>query len=99
MDNSEELGISKEERGWIGIMRFNKMMEGKDEITKTWHLGRLKICFRWRSSKCLMGRFGGGWNWALGFAASSSTLLLNCLIFAISFSITNKKLDGSNAKI
>lgn len=29
------------------------------------------------------GRFGGGWNWILGFQAGGSTLILNLLTFSV----------------
>lgn len=31
----------------------------------------------------LMGRFGGGWNWVLGFQASGPTLILNLLVVSL----------------
>lgn len=39
-----------------------------------------------RNSKAdLFGRFGGGWNWNLGFQAGGSTLIINLLTFYIRF--------------
>ena len=43
-------------------------------------IGRLEICFKWRKKCPFWGRFGGGWNWELGFQAGGRTLLVN-LIF------------------
>lgn len=42
--------------------------------------GRFRLVFEMRDPSGLMGRFGGGWNWALGFHASGSTVLLYLLV-------------------
>jgi hypothetical protein len=54
-------------------------------MRKTWHLGRLKITFSWRSRKDWMGRFGGGWQWKLGIQVGGSTVLLSLLICELIF--------------
>jgi hypothetical protein len=74
--------VSKEERGWLGIMRYNKLNPPK-EINKKWECGRLQLTYHWRSSKSLWGRFGGGWQWSLGFEISQTTIMLNLLVFSI----------------
>jgi len=74
-----------EQRGILAICALNKL-EKKRQIDKSIKIGRLTIRFNWRSSKCLWGRFGGGWQWALGFEASKRTLLLNCLVFSLMIS-------------
>lgn len=71
-----------EAKGILAICALNKL-EKRREIHKRFTIGKLIISFRWQSSKSLWGRFGGGWQWALGFEASKSTLLLNCLIFSL----------------
>lgn len=40
--------------------------------------------YGWRGSDG-MGRFGGGWNWCLGFRAGGSSIYIALLIGAISF--------------
>lgn len=40
-----------------------------------------------------MGRFGGGWNWSLGFEASSTTVILNLLFGYIRISWYQEKTD------
>lgn len=40
----------------------------------------LSITLEMRSSKSLMGRFGGGWNWKFGFQAGGSTIIISLLV-------------------
>jgi len=71
-----------EQEGILAICALNRL-EQRREIYKKIKIGGVGISFHWRSSKCLWGRFGGGWQWAVGFEASNRTLLLNCLIFSV----------------
>ena len=48
----------------------------------------IEICQRKSSSS--MGRFGGGWNWELGFELGGHTLILNLLVLYIVVSIEKK---------
>ena len=68
--------------GILALAALNKL-EKRKEVYKRFRICNLNISFHARSSKNLWGRFGGGWQWALGFEASKSTLLLNCLVFTI----------------
>jgi hypothetical protein len=43
-------------------------------------VGRVKFVFEWRAAPGPLGRFGGGWNWALGFEAGGSTVMLHLLV-------------------
>jgi hypothetical protein len=45
----------------------------------------MKITYKHNSPKGLWGRFGGGWQWKLGFQADAKfkTIILNLLIFYI----------------
>ncbi|GAG70054.1 unnamed protein product [marine sediment metagenome] len=81
--------ISSEEKGVISTMRLNKISK-KIEIRKKFTVGRLEIEFRWRSKKNLMGRFGGGWNWALGFKGLGRTTIIFLLICSIRFHLKNR---------
>ena len=72
----------EEQNGILAICALNKLEE-KKELYKKIKLGKFNISLRWRSSDCLWGRFGGGWQWALGFEIGSSTVSLNCLVFNI----------------
>ena len=69
-------------KGILSIMALNKLLP-KDEIVKRWSVLGFEIKFRWRSKNNLWGRFGGGWNWALGFEASGSSINIMLLIFTI----------------
>lgn len=57
--------------------------------------GRLAIRFSWRSSKNLMGRFGGGWNWNVGIVASRNAVLFHLLVCTLRFDIKPK--EATNA--
>lgn len=49
-------------------------------IDRTVQLGRVAVRLSWRSRKSAMGRFGGGWDWKLGFQVGGSTLLISLLV-------------------
>jgi len=50
-------------------------------ITRVWNpFGNLRIIFSWRSSKNRAGRFGGGWQWKVGFQSCSTSVIFNLLI-------------------
>ena len=72
----------QEAKGILSMVALNKLLP-KDEIVKRWSVLGFEIEFRWRSKKNLWGRFGGGWNWALGFEASGSSINIMLLIFTI----------------
>ena len=55
------------------------------------YIGRLRISGEQRRKKNLWGRFGGGWNWALGFEASRTSLILNLLVCMFRFSWHRKQ--------
>lgn len=76
--------ITKRERGILAICRLNKLWE-KKEILKEIKLGKLEITFHWRSKSNLWGRFGGGWDWELGFQIGGRTIRVNCLVFSLGF--------------
>jgi hypothetical protein len=91
MSREEAAQLSKDEFDWLSIIRLNKLI-GIKGIEKRWRFGRFRLRFEWRSSKNLWGRFGGGWNWKLGFQIGSSTIIFNLLV--ASFSITLEKQKG-----
>jgi len=45
----------------------------------------IKISYSRRSKNSFMGRFGGGWNWKLGFQLGENTLIISLLICQIRF--------------
>jgi len=81
--------ITEKEKGIISIIRLNKLLK-KNEIRKKYKIGRLEIAFEWRSSKNLWGRFGGGWNWHLGFQIGGLTIIIFLLIFSIRINFEKK---------
>jgi len=52
------------------------------DTEKEWKcsFGKYEVYYSRRSRNGIMGRFGGGWNWKLGFQASGKTLLLSLLV-------------------
>ncbi len=85
-----DLITTKREKFWIAIMRFNAL-EKKQRITKKWTFGKLEITFDWREKNCIWGRFGGGWNWKLGFLAGGRTIIINLLICTMRFNLKKEK--------
>jgi hypothetical protein len=52
-------------------------------INKRWQFGRLNARLYWRRADGLMGRFGGGWDWKLGFQASTPSKYGWTIIFSL----------------
>lgn len=78
------MNLTDEEKDIVAICYLNKATP-KLEINKYWEIGKLRIDFKWRSKKNFWGRFGGGWNWQLGFQAGGNTIIFNLLICSLSF--------------
>lgn len=68
-------------------------LEKPKSIQRKWQIGRLEIAFTWNSSVHFWGRFGGGWNWALGFQASRRSILLSLLICYVVFTLKRQVED------
>ena len=87
-----EQTVTDEERVWLAVMRLNRLEE-KREIVKRLHVGRLEVMFRWRSASQLWGRFGAGWQWSVGFKATTGfrAVILNLLICSLSFRLARKE--------
>jgi hypothetical protein len=58
---------------------------------RTLKLGRLEVQARMRRNDGFMGRFGGGWNWELGFQIGRRCLLINLLVMSVRFTYTEEK--------
>lgn len=43
----------------------------------------VRVAYVHRPKASLMGRFGGGWNWKLGFTAGGRTVCLHMLVFDV----------------
>ncbi len=68
--------------------RINKFKE--KGIIKKMRIGALSITFKFKSKDNFMGRFGGGWNWKLGFQAGGKTIIFNLLICSLIFNFEEK---------
>ena len=79
-----------EQKGILATVAINRM-EKKRQVVKHIRLGWIRFRFQWRSARNLMGRFGGGWNWRLGFQAGGHTLQLHFLVFSLTFSVEKDK--------
>ena len=52
-------------------------------MKKEINIGKIRIVLDFVSKDCFMGRFGGGWNWKLGFQVGGRTIIFNLLIFSL----------------
>ena len=68
---------------------------GGGEFRKRWEFGRFSIKFSWRDSEG-MGRFGGGWNWSIGFRLSKSTILFSLLFCELTFTLSKPKKESED---
>ena len=97
MNTETQEKVSAREHAYLGIIRMNKIFWAREasnklRITREWNpFSKLRITFTWRSSKCLWGRFGGGWQWKLGFQASRTCVIFNLLICSIRVSWYKEK--------
>ncbi len=62
------------------------------EINWKWTFWNRELSFSWRDKKG-WGRFGAGWQWAVGVQMGPSSILFNCLVCQIKFS---KRWEASN---
>lgn len=88
-----EIEPTSTEKGWLSMMRYNRLCPRKEILWKR-SFGRIKVQFNWRSKKNLLGRFGGGWNWELGFQAGGRTVIFSLLICMVRISLKKKKAKG-----
>lgn len=80
----KQLTSEEKLRHWLtGKILYNTQWERQ--------LGRYKFQYSHRSKENLMGRFGGGWNWNLGFQTSGSTLILNLLVASLRITKQDKE--------
>lgn len=84
--------LSKKEKGVLSVLKLNELFPIKG-ICKEVRVGCVKIKFEWRRKDNLWGRFGGGWNWIVGFELGGTSLILNLLVCSLRFSI-RKKMGG-----
>ena len=69
--------------GWIKVAKAFGPQWKSERHGFSKRLGSMVIRFSYRSSNSIMGRFGGGWNWKLGFQCGGSTVLVSLLIVEI----------------
>ena len=80
--NTQSVEVSNEEGFYLWMMRLNRVAKIKG-FTKAARIGKVKITFQYREKSNLWGRFGGGWNWKLGFQAGSNCLIIELLIASL----------------
>ena len=71
------------------------MRDNEKWAVKTVQIGKVQIRYEHRSPKCEWGRFGGRWDWKLGFQYSSGTLIVNLLTFSIRIDKIREKMPIS----
>jgi hypothetical protein len=80
----DEVISPHEQAGILAVCALNRLdKQERLEINRSWSCGRLSVALRWRSRKCFMGRFGGGWNWKIGVAWSRSCIIADLLVFSV----------------
>ena len=89
MTDTMKIDVTKEDIGILAIIAMNKA-EKKDRIERWLRIGRLTIRYERRKKKEAWGRFGGGWNWRLGFSAGGKTIIVDLLVSSLRFSIDKK---------
>lgn len=55
----------------------------KKDILKKYENSWVYISFNMRKKSEIFGRFGGGWNWQLGFQIGGSTIIINLLVASV----------------
>lgn len=68
MEQTELKEVTQTESFWLWVMRKNKK-EGIKGTRRHWQWGRYEFYYERRCKSNSWGRFGGGWNWKLGFQA------------------------------
>ena len=71
--------LTPAERGFIEVVRINasRKIIGISERAVVFGF---PVSFSWRSRKNPLGRFGGGWQWKLGFQAGGGTVIVSILV-------------------
>lgn len=78
------INATADETAAIAIMRLNKAEYPKRNwIHREWKWGRYEFTFQWRNKNSLWGRFGGGWQYELGFQAGGRTIIFNLLVCSL----------------
>ena len=62
-------------------------------------IGRLYLSFQWRRKDSFMGRFGGGWNWELGFQIGEGTIIFNLLFCNLEITWKRKKTNENSISL
>lgn len=98
MENEKTtIEVTKNEQNWLEFARFRKEYDKENriqQVKKTWNIKRFEIEFNWRSRRAFMGRFGGGWNWKLGFQGSGNQWIFYFLICSLSFWLKRKDIKN-----
>lgn len=85
----ETHSLTPEEAAIVAITRINKAAPRKGS-SHAWTFGRWAIKYERRSKDNMWGRFGGGWNWKVGFQAGGSTVIIDLLVASIRISRVRK---------
>lgn len=81
-EQTELKPVKQTELFWLWVMRNNKKkpVEG---MRRDWRWGAYQFSYQRRYKNNSWGRFGGGWNWKLGFQAGGSTIIFELLIASL----------------
>ena len=81
----------KDEKLVLTVLKINELFPIRYLLDYSFFCFGYKIKFQYREKNNLWGRFGGGWNWKLGFQAGGSSLIINLLVMTISFRKKSKE--------
>lgn len=79
-----------------------KRYENGKWVERSAQRGPVKVTYSRRSSDARMGRFGGGWQWELGFQAGNltrrhGTVIVNLLVSSVRISWNRKPAPSGGA--
>lgn len=57
----------------------------RSPFKRKWHLGRLAVTVKATPKSALWGRFGSGWNWAVGVKVGGCTAIVDLLVLPVRF--------------
>ena len=52
-------------------------------VNKVWRNSRFVVAYEHKSNDGIIGRFGGGWNWKLGFQCSTGCIMIFLLVSSL----------------
>ena len=77
---------------FVGLAKLIPNWASSTTIDYRWKWGRLDFRFHKRGTDGVMGRFGGGWNWEVGFQAGGKTIIFSLLVATLRITLNKAPL-------